>query len=397
MRTGRKQVVAGSTGFEEKITEMPGKTGSDFSEKRLMHSVLQSDKETIKEGKIIMDAINQGFFSINPSLLFEQMVKNFSLAKQIIGESLIRQISGYDAAYIEKNIRFPEFRRELQQKIEAQVRQMKENGLIKAEEFTEKAIELASIVMYTEELDRLKAAGLGERTQKMPNEYGLRDDVRPFRHDRYRNIALKKTVKTALRRGHSKIEREDIMSFERKDKSSCCVVYALDASGSMKGKKLEKCKKAGIALAYAAIKEKNDVGLIVFKENVKKNVEPTQKFLLILKEITSVRAANETNIASTMQKASEMMKSKKAAKHLVLITDALPTAGKEPEKETLSAAAEANSAGITISVVGIALDKKGEGVGKKIAEIGKGRLYIAKSIDEIDKLVLEDYYHASAM
>ena len=37
------------------------------------------------------------------------------------------------------------------------------------------------------------------------------------------------------------------------------IIYGLDASGSMKGNKLKAAKKAGIALAFKAIEEKNTV------------------------------------------------------------------------------------------------------------------------------------------
>jgi Mg-chelatase subunit ChlD len=390
----KKRVVTGNTKLKEteKINELAGKLRSDFSDKKLMHSVLQNDRETINEGKIIIDAINQGFSSLTPDILFEQLVKNFSLAKQIIGESLIRELSGYESAYIEKNLCFPEFRRELKKKVEEKIEKLKEMGLIKEELFTEKAFELASLVLCMEELDKLLVSGLGEKIHKKHYIYGSKEDVKPFRKGRYRDIAIKKSVKKAVRRNHKRFEKEDLMSFERKSSGKCFLVYALDASGSMKGSKIRNCKKAGIALAYKAIEGRDEVGLIVFGEKIKTISEPSQNFSSILKDITKIRAANETNIAATIQQAANMLKNKEATKHLILITDALPTAGKNPEKETVEAASSANAAGITISVIGIALNKTGESIGKKIAEIGQGRLYIVKDSEKIDRIVLEDYY-----
>ena len=37
-------------------------------------------------------------------------------------------------------------------------------------------------------------------------------------------------------------------------------------------------------------------------------------------------------------------------------------------------------------------EKKGKELAKKIVEIGDGRLYMVSNVDEIDKIILEDYY-----
>jgi Mg-chelatase subunit ChlD len=96
-------------------------------------------------------------------------------------------------------------------------------------------------------------------------------------------------------------------------------------------------KRAGVALAYKAINERNKVGLIVFGEEVKKVVLPTLDFEEILKSITTIRARAETDIAATIQKALEMFSHSKETKHLILLTDVLPTKGKKPEEETMKA------------------------------------------------------------
>ena len=78
-------------------------------------------------------------------------------------------------------------------------------------------------------------------------------------------------------------------------------------------------------------------------------------------------------------------------KHLILLTDALPTKGLIPENETLKSVGNARSENITISLIGINLDHKGVELAKKIVEIGQGRLYTVKDVEEIDKIILEDY------
>ena len=83
---------------------------------------------------------------------------------------------------------------------------------------------------------------------------------------------------------------------------------------------------------------------------------------------------------------------KRVTKHLILITDALPTIGKDPEKATLKAVSGARAHGVTISLVGIKLDKRGEELAKRVVALGKGRLYAVRDLKDIGGLVLEDYY-----
>ncbi len=382
--------------FEEKdeITELAGKLSSQ-EEKKLMHSVLENDKETIEQGKLIRDSINQGLNSFTPDLLYQQLVKNYSMAKHIFGPSLLKLATGYNPDYIKKNINIPEFQKELKFRIQKNIEKLKEKGFLnKDDEITDKGIELASLVMYFEELDKIIPQGiLGEKIHKRISIYGSKEDVRNYKKsDRYKDIAIKKSAKLAIRRGHKKLQEKDLKVYERQSKGQNYIVYALDASGSMKGSKIDACKRAGIALAYKAIDEKDKVGLIVFGSEIKTTIEPTIDFSYLLKNITSIRASRETDIVKTLKKSIELFPNENITKHLILITDALPTIGKEPEKETLQEASIARNKGITISLIGINLNEKGKELAEKIVELGEGKLYVVKDVNNIDKIVLEDYY-----
>jgi|TARA_B100001964_G_C14259572_1_gene614573 Mg-chelatase subunit ChlD len=384
--------------FEEKdeITELAGKLSSQ-EEKKLMHSVLENDKETIEQGKLIRDSINQGLNSFTPDLLYQQLVKNYSMAKHIFGPSLLKLATGYNPDYIKKNINIPEFQKELKFRIQKNIEKLKEEGFLnKDDEITDKGIELASLVMYFEELDKIIPQGiLGEKIHKRISIYGSKEDVRNYKKsDRYKDIAIKKSAKLAIRRGHKKLQEKDLKVYERQSKGQNYIVYALDASGSMKGSKIDACKRAGIALAYKAIDEKDKVGLIVFGSEIKTTIEPTIDFSYLLKNITSIRASRETDIVKTLKKSIELFPNENITKHLILITDALPTIGKEPEKETLQEASIARNKGITISLIGINLNEKGKELAEKIVELGEGKLYVVKDVNNIDKIVLEDYYGA---
>ena len=392
-------MIIGSEALEVKeisrAEELSGKLAFQQLEDKFMHSVLENDKKVIDSGKLISDAINQGMSSFSPDLMFEQLVKNYTIAKQIYGESIIRLVSGYEPDYVKKNIGIPEFQKELKEKIQQRIDELKEEGFLqKDNSLSEKGIELASLVLYFEELDKITPKGvIGEKVSKRTFVYGERENSRLYKKgDRYRDIALKKSVKLAIRRSHSDFKNKDLQVYERQSKGQTYIIYALDASGSMKGKKIEACKKAGIALAYKAINEKDKVGLIVFSAEVRKVIEPTIDFTMFIKEITKIRASKETDIVSTLRKAIELFPRDNITKHLILLTDALPTKGDEPEKLTLEEASIARSKGITISLIGINLDEKGKKLAEKIVELGEGRLYVVRNLENVDQIVLEDYY-----
>ena len=395
-------MITGSENAEvkelNKAEQLSGKLAFQELEDKFMHSVLENDKKVIDSGKLISDAISQGISSFTPDLMFEQLVKNYTIAKHIYGQSIIRLVSGYEPDYVKKNIGIPEFQRELKEKIQQKIENLKEQGFLSIDNsLSEKGIELASLVLYFEELDKIVPKGvIGEKISKKTFIYGEKENARLYKKgDRYRDIALKKSVKLAIRRGHSNFDNKDLQVHEKQSKGQIYIVYALDASGSMKGKKIDACKKAGIALAYKAISEKDRVGLIVFGSEVKEVIEPTSDFMFLLKEITKIRASRETDIVSTLQKAIELFPSGNITKHLILLTDALPTKGDEPEKLTLEEASMARSKGITISLIGINLDEKGKNLAEKIVEIGEGRLYAVRNLENVDKVVLEDYYNAT--
>ncbi|MBN1792395.1 VWA domain-containing protein [Candidatus Woesearchaeota archaeon] len=377
----------------EEIEEISGKLHKQKEENKLMSSVLENDKEAIEEGKLLSESINQNLSSFVPDMMFKNLVNDYKLAKKLYGEFMIRKLSGYDPSFVEKNIRIPEFREELKKRINENVKSLKEKELVNKEgEITNKGLTLSSLVMYTEELDRLRLKGLGEKKDKKKDIYGDKEDYASFKKTRYRDIAVKQSIKTAIRRGHNELQKEDLRIFERARKRGISIIYTLDSSGSMKGEKIRMGKQAGIALAYRAISEKNKVGLIVFNDEVKSFVEPSLDFQRIIYSLANIRSRAETDFAKTIEKAIELFGSTNETKHLVFLTDVLPTKGESPEKQTLRAVSIARDAGITISLIGINLDDTGLNLARRIIEVSQGRLYKVKNIEMLDQIILEDYY-----
>jgi len=380
---------------KEAIEELSGKLGSQDQEDKLMRSVLENDTDMIDKGKLISDGINQGLQSFTPDLLYQQLVKNYTLANKILGPSLIKLATGYDPEYIKKNIIIPEFRKELKFKLERNLETLKEEGLLDSEfMITDSGYLLSSLVMYFEELDKLRPQGIhGTREHRKISHYGSKENVRAYKKgDRYKDLAIKHSTKLAIRRGHTKLHAADLRVFERESKGQNYIVYGIDSSGSMKGNKIAACKRAGIALCYKALQEKDKVGLIVFGSDIKHAIEPTTDFGLLLRHIAAIRASKQTDFVATIRKAIELFPSDNVTKHLILITDAMPNIGTNPEQTTIETVAQAKNRGITISVVGINLDEAGRKLAEKIVEVGAGRLYAISNTENVDSIVLEDYY-----
>lgn len=375
--------------------ETTGKLKFDNINDKLMHSVIQNDKKTIEKGNLLQQTLNNGISAFNADMMYEHLVKNFQTAKNIFGEKMLRFISGYETDYVEKNLRIPEFQKILKKNIDDSIKSLKRDGLIDNKgEITERGIELSSLILYREELEHLEAKGLqGERVHKKFSMQGDPHDSKVYKKgDRYRDIAIQSSLKIAIRRGHKELDVKDLRVYERESKGNIEVVYAIDASGSMKGDKIATAKKAGVALAYKAIERKDKVGLIVFGSEIKEEIAPTDDFSKLLKSISLIKASKQTDFIKMLNKAIELFSNKNVTKHLILLTDALPTVGEDPHKDTLKAASIAKSSGITISLAGIQLDKKGRELAEQIVELGEGTLYNVKNLEELDEIILEDYY-----
>lgn len=379
----------------QQAEELRGKTSSQTEEDKLMNSVLQNNQDRVDQGRMINEAINQGLSSFNPDMMFSQLVRNYQMAEQLYGEKMIQLMAGYSPDFIKKNIRIPEFQRELQLRLKERKDKLEDDKIIDEDgRFTESAIDLASLTLYMEEVEHAMPKGnLGINEHKKISHYGEKDSVRTFKlTDRYKDIAIRESIRLTIRRGHKKLEMGDLKAVSRVSKGSVQVIYGLDASGSMKGNKLGMAKKAGVALAYQAINRRDKVGLIVFKNDAQDFVEPTSDFKSLISKITTVTASKETNFFAMIRKSIELFSKGHVTKHLTILTDGLPTVGNDPEQQALEAVGEARAAGITISVVGINLSGKGEALGKKICELGNGRLYNISSLEGMDQLVLHDYY-----
>lgn len=374
--------------------EAEGKLSKQYVEDKLMNSVLAGDKQTIEHAEMLQEAANRSIGAFTPNVLFSQLTTNYRMAEQLYGEKLIRLLTGYQPHTIERNVKIPEFRKELKEQLTKHIAQLKEDDLLTDDGIiSAKGAELSAIVLVKELDNYLVKDSIGEKTNKKAKHYGERAETRPYRKgDRYKDLHLKRSVHRAIKRQHTTLHPADLVSSEREGKGRVTLIFALDASASMKGEKIETCKKAGITLAHKATQEKDDVGLIVFGTDIKHAVPPTKDFSQLLHHISVIKASRQTDLAGMIERSIELFPPTHETKHLIILTDALPTVGKKPEEETLRAASKARAAGITISLIGVKLDNTGVALAKQLTHIGEGKFNLVKNLDQLGHIVLEDYY-----
>ena len=377
----------------EKAEELSGKLGSS-DENSLMKTVLENDSEEVPDGKFVNEMVNQNMSSFQPDLMMQQFIQNYKNAEKIHGESLIREATGMNSSTIERNIKLPEFQRDLQSKLSAKARELEDKGILSRKgEILEKGRVLAKLQLFISELDSLSVKGFGgERFHKKEDKFGMKTDVKKFtKGDSFKDIAWKRVLKNVARRQHSEIVKEDLTTHTRQAKGEICLMYALDASGSMRGKKIAMAKRAGIALAYKATLNKDSVGTIVFSDKIQKVVRPTKEFLPLLDSLSEITASKQTDIAHAIEESIQLFPAKKITKHLLFITDGQVTVGDEPQKRCLEAAAKAKALDITISLIGIELDPKSIPFVHELVEITGGKVHIIDNVSQLDVLVLRDY------
>jgi Mg-chelatase subunit ChlD len=372
--------------------------GLSSDERNILQSLIDEDKKAKDHASFANDAINTGNGSFIPDMMFEKITKNFSMANNLYGETILRQVTGYGSDYLEKNIQIPEFQKEIKSNIEQNIERLKSDQILNNDgSLSEKALSVASLVLLKQELDKISEDSLrGFRVNKKKSHYGEKSEVVDFRKGmRYNDISVKKSIRQSIRRGHDQILQNDLKAFERSSKGKICVIYAIDSSGSMNGRKIEMAKKAGIALAYDATEKKDLVGAVVFGSKIVQDVRPTSDFIRLLRTIAKARPSKKTDIANTLRYTIDMFPKGIDTKHLILLTDAMPNVGDKPHKETIEAVSYAKSSGVTISVIAIDLNLEGENLAKDIITISKGKLYRVHDIEKLDQIILQDYYEFS--
>ena len=287
------------------------------------------------------------------------------------------------------------FNEEVKKQIKDSVDSLTQRWVVKKSGmFTPEALNTAALFLIDKEYKEslTSKSNFGEHVKNKVDSYGEKTYSRMFKkEDPYKDIAISESVKLALRRGHKKIYKEDLQSFDRESRQKINIVYALDISGSMKGDKLRLAKKAGVALAHKAMKDNNEVGLVLFESTIAHHVPLTKDLLTFTKPLSVISPGKETDIALAIKKSVEILDTAKGIKHIVILTDGLHTTSDDPQKVVNEEVAKAIAQNISISVVGINLDKKGLHLAQEIVDRSSGKLHGVLEAKDIGGVIIADY------
>ena len=374
---------------------MDGSLDSQPDKERLAHTVLDVDTDSIEEGMLVQEAFNRSLSTFLPDMMFKELVTNYKNAKKLYGQTIIRELTGYDSRYVDKNIKIPEFQRELQKRLKDKADELHEEGILtKGGQFTKDSLIAAALFMIDEEFKQapLGYSSYGEPSPKAANNQGERSDVRKYKKgDPYKDLAVRQSISRALKRGRTELSSNDLHSYDRESRQKINIIYALDTSGSMKGDKIRLAKKAGVSLAHRAIHDHNEVGLILFGHKIQTKVELTKDFFTFVQPLATCIPSNETDLGLAIETGIELLQGVTGIKHIVLLTDGLHTTSKDPRKAVMEQVGLAQHQDISISVVGINLDTLGLEMAEDIVDMSQGNLYAVQDLKDVGGIIIADY------
>ncbi len=280
-------------------------------------------------------------------------------------------------------------------------------------------------------MKRIDAALRGVSYQELPPLPSSEiKDVRKYRRgDSYKDIAIRETIRDAIRDGRDDVQRDNLYVYEREPEKrelmaegDVDIVVVLDLSGSMAyGDKLWYAKQAIVVLNLIAERYGNRVGVVGFRDLSTEVTDLGSDRNTTLAEVANLLPKGGTNIAAGLRRSLDLLVGdlkdmepgsndpevvSERRKQVILLTDGDAT---HPKPKRFAAEYARRCArmtakyGITISVVCIGdVDEDGESkwynprLAQQIADIGGGRIFFVRDmkdlspvfVSEIDELML---------
>jgi len=213
--------------------------------------------------------------------------------------------------------------------------------------------------------------------------------TRRFRFgDKYRDVSFRDTMKEAIRHRRRQITREDIIVNIKDIRTRMDIVLVVDLSGTML--QLDKfwfAKESVIALSLAATAYKDRVAVVSFSNMADVVVDLTASPHNVTRKVLELELHENafTNIGYGLMKACELLEHHpkgRAKQHIILISDGDATAPHpSPQKYALRQAARIARRGVTISCICINQRSADPELMRRIAKIGKGRIYLIGAED----------------
>ncbi|MEW6034298.1 MAG: VWA domain-containing protein [Chloroflexota bacterium] len=207
--------------------------------------------------------------------------------------------------------------------------------------------------------------------------------TRHFRFgDKYKDVSVKDSIREAIRNHRQMVTKDDIMVVTKDVRTSMDIVLVVDLSGTMRQlEKLWHAKECSIALSLAASQFKDRVGVVSFSNLADVVVDITSNPYRLTRRVIDLELHPNafTNIGYGILKAVRLFdyhRRGRASQHMIVISDGDATAPHpSPKKYALRQATKATKKGITISCICINEESADPELMRRIARIGKGRVY----------------------
>ncbi len=362
----------------------PGEAPSKQDWKELM--------EKKDEAELLNEMTNRDISGLNPSHLSRVILADVYSAEKSFGRRVIEMLTEANVRELKRMEGSFRFRSKLVTTINEKMKKLTREGLMGDDGLTTKGVELIALNAFFDEIETIGKMKFGEHEGKKRGGDGQVVETRPYhKGDSYRAIDVRATLRVAASRGHGEIMKGDLRSNERTSSVSVDFAYVLDSSGSMKGAKMDAVKKAALALAYMGMQEGDRVSVVSFRKKAELIVHLTNDLMEIARRIAPLKPGKGTDLAAAIREGRLSLDESHKDKHMILISDAIPTEGVRPVQEALEEASLTASEDVTISVVGIGLDRDGERIAQEIAGIGDGSFYNIGDPSQIHAVMVEEH------
>ncbi len=138
------------------------------------------------------------------------------------------------------------------------------------------------------------------------------------------------------------------------------VVFVIDRSGSMAGKKIEQARNA-LSFVLNNLRDDDTFNIIAYDDRVESFKPELQRFNSTSRDeasrfVSNIREGGSTNINDALKSAMAMLTDESRPSYVIFLTDGLPTAGETGELKIAENAKTANKAHVRLFAFGVGYD-----------------------------------------
>ncbi len=182
------------------------------------------------------------------------------------------------------------------------------------------------------------AGGTGSRADLTPSADNEGARVRTERAESG-SVDAAASVRAAAARGSDSVESRDLRQSVRSGESNALVVFALDASASMRGP-MRTAKGVALELLQDAYEQRDDVAVVAFAgDDAEVLLPPTDSVTLAARHLKELPVGDRTPLPAGLRTTSEVVaRADPGTSVVVLVTDGRANASENPTAETRAAA-----------------------------------------------------------